>query len=142
MSESNGVATLDALERRRGKRRIKEYQWADIGTLDLQSPMSGEWIKIDAARQRARLAAMAGKRKEHEAATQDFMLQVFYEIPLNKDGSHFFTPANKELILSLDPALTDQLLSACIEHAELDETTLGDAQKNLPTTSGSSSPTG
>ncbi len=135
-------ATLDALESRRSKRRFKEYQWADIGTVDLQSPTAGEWIKIDAARQRATMAAMAGKKKEHEAATQDFMLQTFYSIPLNKDRSPFFSPANKDLILSLDSGLTDQLLSACIEHAGLDEVSVGDAQKNLSTTNGSSSPTG
>ncbi len=142
MSESNGYATKDALQERRGKRRFKDYQWSDIGRVELQSLMAGEWIKIDTANARMRMAAMAGKKKEHEAAAQDFLLQVCYLTVLDKDHNPFFSLPDKDLILGLDSALTDPLVTAAIEHAGLDEVSVGDAQKNLPTTSGSSSHTG
>jgi len=130
MTEANGYATKDALQARRGKRRFKDYQWSDIGKVVLPSVTAGDWIKLDSARQRATMAAMSGKKKEHEAATQDFLLQACYMV---LDGQHdpFFSPADKDLILSLDSAVTDPLVSAFIEHAGLDEVSLGDAQKNL-----------
>jgi hypothetical protein len=141
MSE-NGYATKDALQTRRGKRRFKEYQWADVGLLDLQSPMASEFIAISAARQRATTAAMSGKKKEQESATQDFVILVLTLIPLDKERNHFFTVADKDLILSLDSSLVDQLVDACMAHADLDSVSVGDAQKNLPPTSGVATPTG
>lgn len=131
MSEGNGYATKDALEQRRGKRRFKPFNWRDVGQLILQSPTAAEWVKIDAARTRVRVFALGGRTREHEQATEDFMLQTLYEIPLDENRQHFFTSADKDLILSLDPMLTDELVTACIAHCEQDEPDAEAAQKNL-----------
>lgn len=140
MSEGNGYATKEALEQRRGKRRFKPFEWSSIGRLILQSPSSAEWVRIDAARTRVRMFALGGKIKEHEQATEDFMLQTLYGIPLDQNHQPFFTPADKELILSLDPVLTDELVTACIGHCEQDEPAAEAAQKNLSMTNGESLP--
>lgn len=138
----NGFAVKSALSDRRGKRRFKEFVWCDVGKLVLQSPTAGEWIRIESARQRATMAGMNGKKKEQEAANQDYMLLVCLLLVLDGERNPFFVPEDKELILGLDPALTDPLLAAAIEFAGLDEINAGDSQKNLSTTNGSSSPTG
>lgn len=140
MSDTNGFAKKEYLEQRRGRRRFKPYRWADVGRLELQSTMAAEWIRIEAARQRVQVAALSGKKKEHEAASQELMLLTLYIVPLDSEHNPFFTPADKDLILSLDGALTDSLLNACLEHCATDESALRDSQKNLPPTSGDNSP--
>ncbi len=140
MSEANGFATIAALESRRGRRRFKEYQWFDIGRLTIQSAMADEWGKIDSARTRARLAAIRGDVKEHEKATQEFTLQTLYLLVLDQERNPFFSPANKELILSVDAALVDALVSECMDHCALEDVSVGDAQKNLPATSSDKPP--
>jgi len=142
MSEENGYATIVGLQQHRGKRRFKNFDWPRVGTVVLQSAMAGEWVKIDAARQRATMAAMAGKVKEHERATEDFLLQICLCLVVDQAHAPFFSLGDKDLILSLDSALTDSLATACIEHCGLDEANMGAAQKNLPATSGGSSLTG
>lgn len=129
MSEGNGYATKAALEAKRNKRRFKEFDWGDIGLVVLQSATAGEFVKIDAARQRATLAAMSGKVKEHEQATKDFLLQVCYSLVLDRDSNPFFSPADRELILSLDSTITDPLVTACMDHCSQDTANMGDAQK-------------
>lgn len=142
MSDDNGFATKETLEKLRGKRRFKPYKWAEIGRVILQSPTSAEWVKIDAARTRVRMFALGGKTKEHEQATEDFLLHTLYEIPLDENHQRFFTSADKDLILSLDPMLTDELVTACIAHCEQDEPDGEAAQKNLSATNGASLPSG
>lgn len=143
MSETNGFAKKDSLAGRKSKRRIADYQWADVGKLILQSPLAGEWIRIESARDRATMAAMSGRKRDHEIASQDFALQVLYSIPLDEHHNPFFAPDDKDLILGLDSGLVDPLVAACVKHANLDAGNLVEgAEKNLPGTSGDGSPSG
>lgn len=139
---SEGFAKKESLEQRRGQRRFRDYQWSDVGGVILQSATAGEWVRIDSAQQRARMAAMAGNKKGLDAATQDFLLEVLAALVLDGDKNHFFVAADKDLILSLDSALTDPLVSAAVEFAGLDEVSVGAAQKNLSTTQDGKTPSG
>jgi hypothetical protein len=88
------------------------------------------------------MASMAGRKKEHEAATQDFLLQVCFQLVLDKDGNPFFSSNDKDLILSLDSADVDPLVSAAIEHCAAADADAGAAQKNLPATNSGETPSG
>lgn len=136
---SSGFADKSALEGKRRARRFKTFDWEGIGKVVLQSPMAGEWIKIDAARARVRVAVMQGRKKDHEASARDLLLETLYGLVLNEDHSAFFTRADEALILELDPADTEPLVAAALEFAEI-RADVGDSQKNSSGTSEGDSP--
>lgn len=129
MSERK-FATKAALQERRGKRRTKEWQWHGFGAVILQSALAKEFIKIDTARQRARLAALRGDERELERATQDLLLGVCFGLVLDGDRQPFFTPDDKDLILELDASITDPLLAEALEFCSDSSETLEDVKKN------------
>lgn len=123
-------ATKANCERWRRTRRYQRFDWPGVGEVVLQSAMAGEWIKIDAARTRARMAAVSGNVKLHEQATQDFLLAVCHGLVLDLEHAPFFTSGDRELILEMDSAITDPLVVECMNHCDLAAIDLGAAQKN------------
>jgi hypothetical protein len=137
---SNGFADKTALESKRKARRYKTFEWLANGKVLFESPMAGEFIKIDAARSRVQFAAMQGRKKEHEAAARDLLMETLYGICRNEDRSAFFVKGDETLILEMDPAEIDVLFKAALEFADELSASAGDAQKNSQETSEGSSP--
>lgn len=123
-------ADKSALDRWRGRRRIVDFDWPGVGRVRLQSATAREFIRIEAARQRALVAANGGKTKEHEQATREFLLLVCRLLVLDGDGQPFFSDADNDLVLALDSAITDPLVEAALKHCGLESVDLEAAQKN------------
>ncbi len=123
-------ATKDSLAKYRNRRRFCEFDWVDVGRVVLQSARAAEFIRIDAARQRATMAAMAGDVAKHEQATREFLLLVCYLLVLDEHRQPFFSEDDKQLILDLDSAVTDPLVDAATRHCSIRGLSLEDAQKN------------
>jgi hypothetical protein len=133
-NEQPQIATRESARRWSNKRRYKPHDWFGVGRVILQSPMAKEWIRIDSARTRCQVAALRGDQKAHEKATEDFMLAVCFGLVLEatEDRNHFFTdcPEDREFILSLDGAITDDLVRAAMEHCGTQAIDLEALQKN------------
>lgn len=122
-------ATIEACGCWRGKRRVASFDWPHVGRVMLQSAMAGEWIAIDAARTRARMAALSGNVKLHEQATREFFLSVCYGLVLNTELGKMFSNEHRDLLLEMDAAITDPLIEACMKHCDIEAIDLGAAQK-------------
>lgn len=132
-------ATKDKLhERAKRGRRTADVEIPGLGLAKLQTITAREFARIDAARNRALVAAANGKMAEQVAALNDQFVELVKAVFVEP----CFTDADRELLLSLDSSLADAIRAACYEHCELSEASLEDAEKNSPPISGANSPTG
>lgn len=138
MMSENGYTTKDALrELSRRERRYKDVEISAWGKVKLQSVTAGEFCRIDAAKNRA-ISLMGGKVGEQAAALKEYFIEIVkaaFAVPA-------FTDDDRDFLLSLDAPLAGEIKDACLEHANLTETSVGDAEKNSPPTSGGNSPSG
>lgn len=141
MSESSGFATREAFSAKSGKRRFKEHEVTEVGKVILGSFHAGQFARIDAARSRATMAGMQGNAKEQVIAMNDMLVELFVLGVLDGDHNPFFTYDDRAFILALDANVTNDLVAALVEHSNLDRANVEELEKNLPSTSGVSSPT-
>lgn len=134
----SGYISKHDLAARGTQRRMKDVTVPGLGTLRLRTITAREFARIDAARNRALLAASSGKMKEQVAALHDQFVELVKAVVAEPQ----FTDEDRELLLALDSSVADALRGACYEHCELREVDVETIEKNSPPTSGGSSPTG
>ena len=152
MEEKPILASRETFKLWRGVRRFTPLTIPGVGLVCLQSAMAREWIRIDSASQRARLAAMQGRIKDQEQATREFALLCFGLLVLKAneqgqplDGSAVFdidSEEDRRFIFEMDSAITDYVVAACTTNCGIQAIDLEAAQKKLRETIGSSLPTG
>lgn len=114
-----------------GQRRWLEFDCPGVGCVWLRSPTAGEFARVDAARTRAAFAGGAGKKeKEQVRALNDGLVELLTVMVCDGERNPMFGADDRALIVGLDAAVSQALVTACIEHAALDEADLGAAQKN------------
>lgn len=109
-------------------RTVKDVEIPGFGLVKLQTITAREFVRIDAARNRAIMAASSGRMKEQIEALND----QFMELVKATFVEPVFTESDRELLLSLDSALADAIKEACYAHCELDDARVDeeDAKKN------------
>ena len=128
--EPTPFATKEACAKWRKVRRFREFNWLGVGRVILQSAMAGEWIRIDAAQTRARMAAMSGNAKVHEKATKEFLVAVCTLLVLDENKNPFFSRDDETLIVEMDSAITDPLVAAAMQHCDTSGVDFEAAKKN------------
>jgi hypothetical protein len=133
MNEANGFASKDKFnEYSGGRRRYREFDLPGIGKVLLRSITAGEFAKVDAARTRAAMAGVGKKAKptDQVRALNDGYVELIIATVCDADKNPLFTAMDRSMLVGLDTAISDPLVTACIEHCGIDEANVEDAEKN------------
>lgn len=125
-------ATKSAFAARSGVRRFREFDCPEVGRVIIQSLTAAEFTRVDAARTRAAIAAAGGKHKEQNRALNDGLVELVTIAVVDQDRNPIFGPDDRALIVGLDAAVSQALVTACIEHCRLsgEDVGLEAAEKN------------
>jgi hypothetical protein len=122
----NGYASKDALrELSRKERRYGDAEISAWGKIKLGAPTAGEFCRIDAAKNRALMLAGSGKIGEQAAALRDYFVEICKTIIVEPS----FSEDDREYLLSLEAPLAAEIKDACLEFANLTDTSVEDAEK-------------
>ena len=114
-------------------RRWKPFDCPIVGPVWIRSLTAGEFARIDAARTRANMAAVMGKKeKEQIRALNDGLVELFVACVHDEQKAPMFTISDRSMLIGLDTAISQPLVLECATHCGLDEADLDveSAQKN------------
>lgn len=114
-----------------GRRRYKEFDCPGVGRVVLRSITAGEFARVDAARTRAAIACRDPKQSGNQVRSlNDGLVELLVACVCDGEKNPMFSLEDRVMLIGLDTAVSDALVSACIEHCQLDETHVEDLQKN------------